>query len=358
MRKGFYYGLIWVGVLALFIRCGEDAEPRVESLFANGVFIVNEGNFTESDGSLSYYDFDSSEVANHIFEAINDRPLAAIFQSMAMYAGRGYIVDTNGRIEIVDAKDLTSIGAIDGDLDLPRYFAGFGNYGYVTDWGLYDENWANPDSKIHVIDLEAMSVSESLNTPSRPEGIMAINGLVYVANSATNLITVYDPASNNLIDSIEVNNGPIQFVMDRNQDLWVISNGAYISGGALQQIDLQGGEVNSTVDLSDIFPNGRLAINGNRDVLFFMGETWAADFSYTENKVYKTSINDPGRYTEIIDEKNLYGLGVDPQHEEVYVADAVAFQGNGKVYTYDFAGNKLDEYSVGRGPRDFVFLTK
>jgi len=40
---------------------------------------------------------------------------------------------------------------------------------------------------------------------------------------------------------------------------------------------------------------------------------------------------------------------------EVVITDAVYFQGNGKVYTYDFSVKKLDEYSVGRGPRDFVF---
>ena len=63
-------------------------------------------------------------------------------------------------------------------------------------------------------------------------------------------------------------------------------------------------------------------------------------------------------YSEIISKRNLYGLGVDPHNDEIYVADAVAFQGNGKVYTYDFSGNKLDEYSVGRGPRDFVFMNQ
>ncbi len=59
--------------------------------------------------------------------------------------------------------------------------------------------------------------------------------------------------------------------------------------------------------------------------------------------------------TEIISERNLYGLGVDPENDAVHVTDAVAFQGNGKVYVFDFSGNKLDEYGVGRGPRDFVF---
>ena len=284
-----------------------------------------------------------------------ERPLAAIFQSMTFHNQKGYIIDSNGRIEIVNESDMTSAGTINSGLDLPRYFAGFSKYGYVSDWGPYDDNWASPESKIIVLDLETMQVTKTLETPSRPEAIMAIDEMIYVANSATNLITIYDPVSNTLQDSIVVNNGPTQFVLDKNMDLWVVSTGAYISGGALEQIDVSNGEVIKTIDISGTFPNGRLAINGGGDMLFFMGEKWAMDFSYTENNVFKASIDRPESYSEIIAERNLYGLGVDPVHDEVYISDAVYFQGNGMVYTYDFSGNKLDEYGVGRGPRDFVF---
>jgi hypothetical protein len=345
-----------VSVMVLFVQCSGDPEPVEESFFSNGVFIVNEGNFTDSDGSLSYYDFDSARVGNNVFETINNRPLAAIFQSMAFYEQNGYIIDSNGRIEIVAEKDMTSVGTISSGLALPRYFAGHSNYGYITDWGPYDATWANPDSKIHILDINTMQIKESLNTPSRPEDIMVYNDLIYIAHSATNLITVYSPDNLEVIDSIEVNNGPIQFVLDKNEDLWVVSTGAYISGGALQKIDLAIAEVIQTVDLSGISPNGRLAINGDGDLLFFMGEVWSLDYTYTNNKVFKTTINLPGQYTEIISERNLYGLGIDPQNDEVYVADAVAFQGNGKVYIFDFSGEKINEYSVGRGPRDFVFM--
>ena len=355
MRKSFFSVLVMVSVMFLFVQCSDDPEPVEESFFNNGVFIVNEGNFTDSDGSLSYYDFDSARVGNNVFETINSRPLAAIFQSMAFYEQNGYIIDSNGRIEIVSEKDMTSKVTIGSGLALPRYFIGHSNYGYVTDWGPYDASWGNPDSKIHILDLDNMQIMESLNTPSRPEDIMVYNDLIYVANSASNLITVYDPQVNELVDSIEVNNGPIQFVVDKNEDLWVISTGAYISGGALQKVDLSNAEVVQNVNLSGISPNGRLAINGAGDLLFFMGEIWSLDYTYTNNKVYKTTINLPGQYTEIISEQNLYGLGIDPVRDEVYVADAVAFQGNGKVYTFDFSGEKINEYSVGRGPRDFVF---
>jgi hypothetical protein len=358
MRKYFFNRLWMLLVILVFVHCNKDPELVETPAFNNGVFIVNEGNFTDSDGSLSYYDFDSSKVSNKVFEAVNNRPLAAVFQSMAIYNGTGYLIDSNGRIEIVDEKDMLSVGTITTDLIIPRFFAGYSGFGYVTDWGPYDDLFASPDSRILVYNLESKQLVTQLDTRSRPEGIIVLNDLIYVANLATNLITIYDPVDNSLTDSIEVNNGPAHFVLDKNQDLWVISTGAYITGGALQQIEVGTNTVIETVDLSNTLPNGKLAINGTGDILFFMGEQWAPDFSYTDNTVYKASITQPDSYSEIISERNLYGLGVDPTNDEVYVADAVAFQGNGKVYSYDFSGNKKNEYTVGRGPRDFVFVGK
>jgi YVTN family beta-propeller protein len=358
MKNHFFVGALLMIGLVIFVQCSDDPDPVVESFFNNGVFIVNEGNFMDSDGSLSFYDFDSSKVRNNIFEAINDRPLAAVTQSLKFYNDRGYIIDSNGRVEIVEKKDLTSVGSITNGLSLPRFFVGHSTFGYVTDWGPYDDNWGNPDSRILVIDLALDQITRELETPSRPEGIVAVNDKIYVANSGTDLVTIYDPATNSLTDSIKVNNGPTHFAIDKNQDLWVISTGAYITGGALQKINPTTSEVIHTVDISNTLSNGKLSINGTGELLFFMGEQWAPDYSYTENKVYKTSISQPESYSEIISERNLFGLGVDPVNNQVYVTDAVAFQGNGKVYVYDFSGNKQEEYSVGRGPNGFVFMTQ
>ena len=98
MRESFFRVLLILSGMILFVQCSDDPEPVEESIFRNGVFIVNEGNFTDSDGSLSYYDFDSAKVENNVFESINNRPLAAIFQSMAFHNKKGYIIDISAFI--------------------------------------------------------------------------------------------------------------------------------------------------------------------------------------------------------------------------------------------------------------------
>lgn len=359
MIKNVLTSILIVGVSFFMFSCdNNDEEPVKDSIFQNGVFVVNEGNFTDSDGSLSYYSYDSAQVANKVFESANTRPLAAVFQSMSLYLEMGFLVDQSGRLEIVNSNNMVSIKTINADLDIPRYFAGYSIKGFLTDWGPYDENYSNTESKIKVIDMETLEITSEFDTPSRPEGIVALKNMIYVANSATNLVSIYDPADNSAAGTIEVNNGPTSFVIDKDDNLWVISTGAYIAGGALQKINTDVNEVTKTVDLSTISPNGRIAINSTKDIVFFMGEQWAPDFSYTENTVYKANIFLPNSYESIISEENLYGLGIHPQKDEVYVADAVAFQGNGKVYVYDFSGNKINEFGAGRGTRDFVFVTK
>jgi hypothetical protein len=356
MVKNFFSDLVLVTVLMFFVHCNNDPEPVGGSSFSNGVFIVNEGNFSDSDGSLSFYDIDSSKVSNKVFEAINDRPLAAVFQSMSFYGGYGFLIDQSGRIEIVDEETLLSFKVIDDDLVIPRYFAGYGNKGYVTDWGPYDESFMNNESRIKVFDLESLTYEGEFETSSRPEDILILKGKIYVANSGTNLISVYNPEDHSLLKEIEVNNGPTKFVVDKNDHIWVVSTGTFLSSGAIQEINTDNDEVLQTIDLGDTIPNGRFTIDGTGEVFFFMTEQWAPDYSMTWNTVIKGSVEDPDQFDPIITGQNLYGLGVDPVSGYIYVADAVAFQGNGKVTSYDIFGNAVEEITVGRGPRDFVFV--
>ena len=358
MRKYFFNRLWTVLVILVFVHCNKDPELVETPAFNNGVFIVNEGNFTDSDGSLSYYDFDSSKVSNKVFEVVNKRPLAAVFQSMSFYYGYGFLIDQSGRIEIVDDKTLLSIKIFDEDLEIPRYFAGYINKGFVTDWGLYDEFYSNNESKIKVFDLETLTYEGEFDTPSRPEDILVLKDKLYVANSGTNLISVYSPSDHSLLKEIEVNNGPVKFVVDKNDHIWVVSTGAFISTGALQEIGTDSDEVLHTIDLGDKVPNGRCTINGTGDIFFFMTEQWAPDYSMTSNTVIKGFVDQPHEFDTIITGENFYGLGFDPINGMIYVADAVAFQGNGKVTSYDIFGNAQTEFRVGRGPRDFVFVKK
>ncbi len=355
------YVIFFTGI-SILISCEEKEQFFPESsTLNNGVFILNEGNFADSDGSLSFFNLDSQKVTNRIFEKINDRPFAGLFQSARFYDGHGYFIDQLGRIEVVRENDLISIFSIYSNLDIPRYFAAYETKGFISDWGPYDENYGNNESKIKIYNLSTMEFDAEMNTASRPDDMVVIKDKLFVANSAADIVSIYNPQDNTLIKELEVSPGPTGFVIDRADNLWVICTGAYISTGTLAGIDTDNNELLFNLSLADYAPNGRLAIDGNRETIYFMSEKWNPDFS-TENAIYKVklTIEDNGPAMAelplmVVSGRNWYGLGVDPVEDILYVADAVGFQGNGTVFRYDLNGNLIDEFFVGRGPRDFIF---
>ena len=340
----------------MYYSCTEVDTGAIDLAFNHGVFIVNEGNFTDSDGSLSFYDKDSLTITNKVFENINSRPFAGLMQSALMAGGFIFLVDQNGRIEVMDAETLISLHVIEDNLSIPRYLAVVNDQLYVSDWGPYDENFANPTSHIKVYSLNGFAFLEQVPTASRPEGLMVSGEQLYVANSAENVVSVYNTRDNGLIGTIETNHGPTHFVRDHEGDAWVVSTGAYITGGALQEINPDTREVVKTIDLADYSPNGRISIDGSGQTIYFLGEKWAADFSYTETAIYATGVSGGDMISTVVSGRNFYGMGIDPESEVLYVANHEGFQGNGTVYRYQTDGAPIDNFKVGRGPREFVFV--
>ena len=330
-----------------------------EKTFNNGVFIVNEGNYSDADGEVSYLDYNTGDVSHKIFAGVNGIPFAGVLQSMAIINGKGYLIDQLGRIVAVNAGSFKSEGSITENLFIPRYMTSDGNTGYVTDWGPYDTGYKNNESKIVIIDLNTLTIQNKLATASRPEGIIIVSTHLFVANSATDTISVYNSASHTIEKKIKVTMGPSTFVLDKYGNLWTACSGTDSTNSALVNIDVNSMEVKSTINIpSGIHLNGRIAIDSTKSNLYVMSEAWSNDYTFTSNTIFKQSVdNNYFGYRSILSGKNLYGIGIEPAGDYLFVADAAAFQGNGVVFIYNENGALLDSVVVDRGPRDFVFLT-
>jgi DNA-binding beta-propeller fold protein YncE len=51
----------------------------------------------------------------------------------------------------------------------------------------------------------------------------------------------------------------------------------------------------------------------------------------------------------------FYGIGFDPKKQQIYLANAKGFQGNGEVTVYQKSGAEVSKLEVGRGPSGFLF---
>ena len=333
-----------------FISCNkDDAKPDVQGPYKTGVFVTNEGPFQTGTGTISFYNRDTKEVTPDIFQKENaSRALGNIVQSMTIIGDRAYIVVNNAKtVEVVERGTFKSVATIEG-FDQPRYILGVAdNKAYVSQWGA-----TGLDGSVKVVNLESNSIESSIATGVGPERMVQIANKVYVANSGgfgvDSLISVIDVNSNTVVESIEVAKSPVGIVVDKNQDLWVLSRGvtdwtnpANSIKGALSKIS--NNQVTLTLDL----PNGaaNLTINKNKDQLFYSLNAQVFDHLINETAL---------RSTPMIN-RNFYAMGVDPTTNLLYCSDAKDFQSNGEIFIYGMDGVVRDSFEAGIIPGGFVF---
>lgn len=340
--------IIW---MILFIpACSEEPVTTVYAPLdtGNGVFISCEGNFMYGNASLSFYDSDRKIVWNQLFYSRNVTPLGDVAQSLAMFGNTLFIVINNsGKVYAVDPETIRFKGAVTG-LTSPRYLHVIsGEKAYISD--LYSHH-------ITVVDPVSLAEIKKIALPDNhtSEQMVTLGNKVFVTSwSYDKYVLVLDAEKDSFVAKIEVPWQPREMVADHLNRLWVLSDGGFDgqnedSGSpALARID----PLTLTVEKIFRFPKGTsvhdLETNHRGDTLFFINGSvfkMAADA--------KAIPDDPF----IPREKGLfYSMGVDPETQEVYVADAIDYTQNALVYRYSSAGNVLDSFRVGINPSDFLF---
>jgi YVTN family beta-propeller protein len=352
-----FRGLVMLLAVCSFVLLScddEDNQPAGE--FENGVFVINEGNFQDADGSISFINPDDGSVKQDLFGSVNNGlALGDVVQSMTIDGDLSYVVVNNSyKIEVVNANTFVSEYTIQG-LSLPRYFVTLGGKGYVTEW----VNYTDP-GRVKVIDLQSHTAVDSITTDYGAENILAYNGLLYVSNNFSNTVSVIDPAEGKVIKTIEVGSGPGTLLLDSDEMIWVICGGGYdiefnpLNDGKMVRLDPEKSEDESAVSVVLAIELGanltpKAAINKAMDMIFY----------YKGNSVYNLSTSSHAApASALLTETNatgFYGIGIDPRNDLLYLADTKNFAGNGTVYRYTLSGEPVDNKVAGRGPNGFVF---
>jgi len=347
MKNVKLFILFWA-ITALFISGCSDTDEKPRGEFATGVIIVNEGNFSESNGSVGFYNENTFVVSEDIFNQVNGVSPGGIIQSVYFYKDLGFILDQAGnRIEVVEAETFKAVATIEIGLNTPRYMVVANGKGYVSNWGDFNANYDLPESYVAVIDLDSYTVSKSIATGNGAEGLFVFGGNVYVANSYANTIEVIDPATDTVSGSITVATAPLSFAEDKNGKVWVLSS-SFFAGSALSQLNLATKEVIKSFSIS---PSAKsLTLNGAGDQLYYLSSPYGADA-----EVRTLSIEAAADASEaLITGANLYGLGVNPTTGILYLGNHNGFQGNGTVLRYEGATLK-DYFAAGVAPNGFIF---
>ncbi len=298
-----------------------------------GFFILNEGNFTQGNGSVSFYSTETGEIYNNLFSTANSRALGDIPSFMAVDGNRGFIVVNNsGTIEAVDIRTMESLGTITG-LDSPRQIIISGNEGYVS---------SLQSDRVTVIDPDRIEKTGWLDIGSTTEAMVISGGRLFSAHwSGGNSITVTDLASGDLITSVTVGLEPESMVLDRNGKLWVLCTGGWMGEEIPRIVRINTASLEAEAEFFfrtvDDNPSS-LTANSAGDTLYYLDEG-VRRLPITAAALPEAAFIPAG-------DRLFYRLMV-TSGGMIAVTDAIDYQQRGDLLVYSSKGELLDTEQAG-----------
>lgn len=343
----------------LFIACENNSnEPTVDT-YGSGVYIINEGFFLSNNGTITYYDTDVGTMDHAIFCNANGRIIGDVLQSFAVKGDTGFIVVNNSaKVEFVD---MTTFVTISEPLTAtyPRYFLPVtAEKGYLTNGSL--------QGYVLIVDFSSFTVSDSIQVGYGPETLIKHEDRIFVCNSGgwglDSIISVIDPVSDEVVNTIEVSDNPVDIAADANGSLWVYCKGYALyswdppydliseTDAYLHQIDpaagtiLWQGKVGKASDYAVVPP--KCAVSSDGLTLYYL----------RPDGVYALPVNSPVIADDpVIAGNSYYGIDINPQNGDLYLLEA-NLSGRGFLEIYDTGMNFVAKYAVGIMPNGAVFV--
>ena len=347
--------LFYLVVLSFFLSCRKDPAGsdfmRHPQTVLNGIFVLNEGNFGQENGSLSFYDPEENEIYNNVFQDVNKRNLGSIAQSIAFLDSIAIIV-VNGsdRLEVIHTRTFKSIRTVNLPVgSSPKYITCYNKEkAYITN--LYTNTCS-------VLDLKNWEITKEIPVGANPEGIAIAGNKVFVANSGFgygNTVSVINTALDEVIATIRVSDNPVS-AETMNDRIYILCSGSYgqdlynpedDSPGAIFCIDPE-----TNIKLDSILIEGhpsKLATDGDR-MGIFLTQGGLMRFN-AEKMTIEDSLMIKAPVSEV-----FYGVAWDPVTKNIHVLNAKDFTQQGQMLIYDTNGVKLREKTVGIIPGTIGF---
>jgi len=337
----------------LLIGCKKDSPVApIQELptSTKGVYILNEGGFTKSNSSLSFYVPDSNKVYSDVFFAANNRLLGDVGNDIVIYGGKGYIVVNNSnKIEIISLDNNKSLGTMAVAGNSPCKLAIVSDSkGYLTN--LYKGTVTSFNPTTYSV------IKNDIKVGSNPQGIAVANGKVYVCNSgygSDSTVSVIDPGVDSVVATIKVEKQPTDIAVDSDGELIVTCYG-YIdfsdptkdTPGNITVINPKTNSITVTIP----FP---LATYGHPSELAISNKGYGLTF--VKNGVVKFDTKTNSIISSDFIPKVAYSIAIDDLSDKIYIGDAKDFVQNGSVLVYDKNGIKTDSVTAGIIPGTIVF---
>lgn len=345
------YSLLFLVLAFVIASCGDDngTTPDPDPVEETTVYVTNEGNFSDSNGSLTRYEPEDGTTLQSAFEDVNGRPMAGIIQSSRVVEDLMYIVlNATDKIEVVDAQTLESIGTIELSTTPSAIEVIDEGTAYVTN--LYNE-------AVSIIDLDNMEdTGNKITVGDQPRSVVRVGGSAFVANNGggnANTISVIDIDDQSVTRTIEVGNGPSQIVTDEENRLWVVCAG------------LLAYDENWERDPENDIPGGVYILDGNDGTIINSIETGGhpSGIALDENNAKAYLLNDgvsvidmnTFAHEEGLIERSFNSIGYFGVDQQLFLGQSRGYDQQGQALIYNLEGTAVDSFPTGIAPNGFEF---
>ncbi len=356
------FGYLFAGIAVFSLNsCEKDNNATETPEVSTGVYVLNEGQMSSNNASLSYYDFETSTVTADIFALKNSRGLGDTGQDIIKYGSRLYIaVNGSSTIEVVNAKtgvSIKSISMVDnkGSATSPRSLTSAGGKVFIV---LYSGSVAR-------LDTASLSVDKTLAVGANPDKSIIVNNKLYVANTGgvatmkDSTVSVIQLPDFTETTKIKVNPNPAGGIgADNDGNVYIQSYGNYGSiPGKFQRIEA-GTNTVTDIGLSmqgfTISGNYAYYFNYETDYTTWLakdGSVTVAVYDLKNNKVVSPNLINSSAVT-----KTPYSIGVNPLTGDIFLG-MTDYVNSGKAHCFTSSGSLKYSFNTGVSPSKFLFIT-
>lgn len=365
--------LLTIPLIAAAVLAGCDlfGDDKSESkVVTESVIVANGGNFSDQNGSLSFYDPGTGSVSA-------SADLGGFAQAIAMHNEEIYVLlntFSTGRISVLGAATGAVERQIQG-IPAPRGIAFVDDeQALVTNLSPFGEAGPEP-AVVSTIDLETGSVdAEAVEVGIYPEGIAVLGDRAYVANSGNlgdgRTLSVIDVESKTAIGSIDLGcDGPNEVFADPDDEIIVVCEGKVVYNDdfteIIEQTPGQIVVVNATTEsvaTRSVLPTPAGSENGSQTAYFdaTAGELYVIDSASGSVYRFGTDSHAVTATLHVPEADDLVGLSAvayDRSTQSLYVARLARgaggfpdFSAAGAVVVLDRSGKAIDRFAVGPTP--------
>ena len=278
--------------------------------------------------------------------------LGDVAQSMTMRGNVAWIVVNNSHVVFaINTKTLKEVGRI-VNFTSPRYIH------FISDEKAYvTQLW---DNRIFIVNPKTYKIIGHITCPNMTmengstEQMVQKGKYVYVnCWSYQNRILKIDTETDQIVDELVIGIQPTSLALDSNGKLWTVTDGGYegspygYEAPALYRINPEEMRVEQRFDFEFGQSPSEIQVNGDATKIYWINDDiWEMDVNATSLPA-----------TPFLPSKGTiyYGLTVSPENGDVYVADAIDYVQQGKIYRYSATGEYIDEFYAGIIPGAFCW---